>query len=293
MTTATPYPSKVLLFGEYTVILGSTALAAPLPVFKGHWGFDENNEQDPSLKKSLSAFAEYLNQGDFPGFDMAAFRRNFESGLYFDSDIPLGYGAGSSGAVCAAMYDGFFKEKKTSPLELMSEFARMENHFHGASSGFDPLVCYLNQAVLKQGEEIRTLDRLPQENRLFLLDTGISRRTGPLVNIFMEKCKDNSYKEKCISELVPLADEAIVRFLGEGQRDLFTIMDEISSFQFSHFREMIPESLLEVWEKGLLSDTFKLKLCGAGGGGFLLGIVKESPRREKMDIYGKIIPISF
>jgi len=34
---------------------------------------------------------------------------------------------------------------------------------------------------------------------------------------------------------------------------------------------MIPGPMTGVWEKGLADGTFALKLCGSGGGGFLLG----------------------
>jgi mevalonate kinase len=38
---------------------------------------------------------------------------------------------------------------------------------------------------------------------------------------------------------------------------------------------MIPENMKPVWQEGLNRDDFKLKLCGSGGGGFLLGISND------------------
>ena len=38
---------------------------------------------------------------------------------------------------------------------------------------------------------------------------------------------------------------------------------------------MIPPLFKELWERGLDSDDFYLKLCGAGGGGFLLGVTDD------------------
>jgi len=35
-------------------------------------------------------------------------------------------------------------------------------------------------------------------------------------------------------------------------------------------REMIPPSLHQSWKEGLEGRDYKLKLCGAGGGGFFL-----------------------
>ncbi len=38
---------------------------------------------------------------------------------------------------------------------------------------------------------------------------------------------------------------------------------------------MIPGSFRALWEKGLDSPDYQLKLCGAGGGGFLMGIARN------------------
>jgi mevalonate kinase len=37
---------------------------------------------------------------------------------------------------------------------------------------------------------------------------------------------------------------------------------------------MIPQSFQDLWQQGLDEGHFALKLCGAGGGGFLLGMGK-------------------
>ena len=38
---------------------------------------------------------------------------------------------------------------------------------------------------------------------------------------------------------------------------------------------MIPPDFKKIWRYGLDSNDYKLKLCGAGGGGFILGITKD------------------
>jgi mevalonate kinase len=46
---------------------------------------------------------------------------------------------------------------------------------------------------------------------------------------------------------------------------------------------MIPDSIRPVWEQGLKSGAYTLKLCGAGGGGFLLGIAQNTATLEKLN----------
>lgn len=49
----------------------------------------------------------------------------------------------------------------------------------------------------------------------------------------------------------------------------------ISKLQFAYLPPMIPESMHALWKKGLASNEFYLKICGAGGGGFMLGVTRN------------------
>ena len=46
-------------------------------------------------------------------FDLKTFEADLESGMYFDSSIPQGYGVGSSGALVASIYDKYAQDKIT------------------------------------------------------------------------------------------------------------------------------------------------------------------------------------
>jgi mevalonate kinase len=169
----------------------------------------------------------------------------------------------------------YFGDKTENPAELKRIFALMESFFHGSSSGFDPLVCYLEQAVRMRGERLEILEQPPLVPGLFLLDTSIPRSTGPLVDIFMEKCQTPSYERMCQEELAPLADKAIDDYLQGDAVSLFHRVHDISRLQYLHFQEMIPLTYQGIWRAALMSPHTKIKLCGAGGGGFLLGLSKD------------------
>jgi mevalonate kinase len=38
---------------------------------------------------------------------------------------------------------------------------------------------------------------------------------------------------------------------------------------------MIPNAFHQFWKSGLANDAYYLKLCGSGGGGFLLGFTAD------------------
>lgn len=282
------YASKLLLFGEYTIINASRALAMPYGAFSGHWA------RAALPDEHLQAFAEYLaHQAHLSTFlDVAAFQKELEGGLFFDSNIPIGYGLGSSGALCAAVYDRFavapIGRKDAAQFgALRQQFALMESHFHGSSSGTDPLICYLEYPILIRPEGKIELVELPELNeapyRFFLLDTGITRSTGPLVNTYMAKCENSAFKAAITERLKPTVDQLIDDFLAADWPKVEQNMKTVSLFQLENFEEMIPAALNPIWEKGIDTGTFTLKLCGAGGGGFLLGIAKDQTVIDRLN----------
>ncbi|MBX2928362.1 MAG: hypothetical protein KF852_11045 [Saprospiraceae bacterium] len=277
------YPAKALLLGEHIVLHGADALAAPLPLFGGHWAFAEADAK--ARQKELPAWADYLHSHQQEiGLDAAAFRRDLDAGLYFDSNIPTGYGLGSSGALCAAAYDRYAGSKispdDTARLpELRRILALMEGFFHGASSGTDPLICYLNRPVLlRPGDRVEPVElpSLAQSGlHLFLLDSGQSRRTGPLVEYFGERCREPAFESNMQAHFLRESDAAISAWLEGCFDDFRQSFTAVSVFQIEQLTQMVPDALHRPWQEGLTAGNFALKLCGAGGGGFFLGLTED------------------
>jgi len=104
------YHAKILLFGEYILMSGSRALTLPFPGFGGCFEF--NKTKSPAhirSNSSLKEFHDYLAEKKkaFPEglmIDLDRFRMDINDGLYLDSDIPQGYGVGSSGLLVASVY---------------------------------------------------------------------------------------------------------------------------------------------------------------------------------------------
>ncbi|MEJ2095430.1 MAG: mevalonate kinase, partial [Gammaproteobacteria bacterium] len=87
------FPGKLLLFGEYTLLAGSRALAMPLRRWQGKLSLGSGNTP-------LAGFGKFcLDQTFFNDASGRRLRSDLEQGLTFVSDIPQGYGVGSSGAL--------------------------------------------------------------------------------------------------------------------------------------------------------------------------------------------------
>ena len=150
------YSSKILLFGEYSIILNSFGFAIPYPLYNGRLKLNAaNNDKDSN--KNILEFIEYLKiNGKNLSLDWLKINKDIANGLFFKSNIPQGYGLGSSGALVAAFYNRYAKKKislnekltKNKLQKLKNIFSKMESHFHGESSGIDPLNCYLGLPIL-------------------------------------------------------------------------------------------------------------------------------------------------
>ena len=295
------FNSKILLFGEYSIIQDSMGLTLPYNEFNGKLTFDagEMNEQFVSeSNEHLADFSAYLQnlldtQKLNIDFDIEAFKRDIENGMYFQSTIPQGFGVGSSGALVAAVYGKYTKNKvafdqapdKQVLLELKKVLAQMESYFHGNSSGVDPLICYLNLPLLINGkngvEPVKVEMNNPGKGAIFLIDTGISRSTEPLVKYYMQRMEEPIFREFVDKQLKPFANNCIQAFLEGDKETLFAYMKLLSKFQFEHFKPMIPKLFDKMWKRGLDSGEYYLKLCGAGGGGFILGFTKNYEHTKK------------
>lgn len=272
------YPSKILLFGEYTVISGSDALALPLDKFRGCWNYRAEKPERVMLD-----FAEYLKIKSKDNFNLCfnydLMFKDLNAGLFFDSNIPEGYGAGSSGALTAAVYDSYFETKHQSISELKSILAEIENFFHSSSSGIDPLVSYIRRLIkLTGGNKIEIVEPGKisfSDYNFYLLDSGKPRLTKHFVDIYKRKMNDPQFRRSYIDPQSILTNSIINRFLNNQEHDTFELFRNISELQFSEMTEMILPELTVSWQIVLQSGEAAIKLCGAGGGGFYLVMAKK------------------
>lgn len=268
--------AKILLFGEFGIIKGSKGLAIPFKSFYGTLKFT-----DSKLKNDLISFVEFLSRSKIlkKELDIQKLESDIRNGLIFNSSIPQGYGIGSSGALCAALFSEYSINYKRSEnydsqeLGYMQELmAIMESFFHGTSSGLDPLISFINKPVLIQNTQQISIIEEPDLKKLgqfYLLDSKIQRKTSPLIHQFLKDCSDEKYLVG-INKYMNLTNLIIDNLLLNNKVEFIDNLNDISRLQYLYFENMIPLFLKDIWLKGLESREYFLKLCGAGGGGFFL-----------------------
>jgi mevalonate kinase len=286
--------SKILLFGEYGIIRDSKGLSIPYNFYNGALkrGINPSNEAIKS-NENLKRFVSHLEtlQSEQPklvDFDLDTLKNDVATGMYFDSSIPQGYGVGSSGALVAAIYDKYAQNKITvlenltreKLLQLKTIFAQMESFFHGKSSGLDPLNSYLSIPILINSKDNIEATGIPTQSlegngAVFLIDSGIVGETAPMVNIFMEKLKDQGFRKMLKDQFIKHTDACVENFLGGDMKSLFENTKKLSKVVLNNFKPMIPEQFHGIWQEGIDSNDYYLKLCGSGGGGYILGFTQD------------------
>ena len=274
------------------MIFGSEALLTPYYSAFGEWSSVINRPSAQAFEsnESIRKFYNYLNDNDeFRILDLKRFEMEINAGLFFDSNIPLGYGVGSSGALVAAIFDRYKLIEINDIPKLKNFLAKMESFFHGSSSGMDPLQCYLGkpfiisrdvtpvasigQQSMVNGQQLTILedDFMSDDIHIFLIDTKIKSPTAPLVERFKELRKDATYLDKFDNEYVPLISKCIKSLIDKNNDDFYKYLSQVSKLQIELLSHTIPEETRDYFLKDINKDGFQVKLCGAGGGGFLLG----------------------
>ncbi len=301
------YSSKILLFGEYSIILNSFGFAIPYPLYNGRLKLNAaNNDKDSN--KNILEFIEYLKiNGKNLSFDWLKINKDISNGLFFKSNIPQGYGLGSSGALVAAFYNRYAKKKitlnekltKNKLQKLKNIFSKMESHFHGESSGIDPLNCYLGLPILIKSQSEIEITKMPEEKvtgsrGIFILDSGNSSDTSLMVSLFFKKMEDKNFNYMIKNQFIKYSKTCINEFLNGNINSMFDSIKILSEITLNNFQPMIPNKFIKLWREGLKTNDYFFKLCGSGGGGFLLGFTLDINNTfKKLKDYKKEIIYKF
>ena len=289
--------AKILLFGEYGIIKDSKGLAIPYNFFQGALK-TSTNLTDVAKKSNinLSKFYQHLAglEKGIVHFRLDELKRDIDNGMYFDSSIPQGYGVGSSGALVAAIYDKYADDKITvlenltrdKLLKLKGIFSLMESFFHGKSSGLDPLNSYLSLPILINSKDNLEATGIPSQKdgkgAVFLLDSEQIGKTEPMVSLFMNKMKNEGFRRMISEDFAKYTDACIDDFLHGNAKSLLGNVKQLSKVVLANFKPMIPKAFHKLWQQGIDTNAYYLKLCGSGGGGYILGFTPDYAKAQEL-----------
>ena len=271
-----PFPSKLLLFGEYGILMGHKALAIPF------WQFSNRLVKAAFVDKRWDEWITYLEKHNprlHFSLDLVKLKNDVTDGLTFMGNIPENYGVGSSGALVAAVYAKYssISKNKEDALEIFkNDLAVMESYFHAQSSGIDPLVSFVQKPLLLESGRIRIVENftLPPACSFFLMDSGMPGKTGDTVKQIFIKLKEDEFKQTFDEAYARYSNIAIDAIISGDEAKLFKSVLQLSEYQNKAMNSLFTRQVLKIAKQGLAHRQFAVKLCGSGGGGFYLVLSK-------------------
>lgn len=207
------------------------------------------------------------------------------------SQIPAGSGMGSSSVFTVALLAGLntLKRNFISPLQLAEEACKVEIDLVGKPIGkqdqYATTFGGINKLHIDKTGEVTVipfnLDSetiFELENRLLMFYTGQTRDANEILSEQSRKISENESTE--YMHKIKQIGIAIERALRNGDiNDFGSLLDDHWTMKKYITGSMTNSKIDELYELGLMNGAIGGKVCGAGGGGFLLFCVKEGKRK--------------
>lgn len=256
---------KCIIAGEHSVVRGRVALVTPLKSRSLELDWQKGSGQGYEVEEGPFESAFTL------AIDKALQTVPLPAGYWkfsLKSDIPPGAGLGSSAALSVAVAR-FFEKELGRKLDVFSLALRLENIFHGSSSGIDLAAVLSSQPILfRKGAEPKMITPLWQPH-FYLADTGLRSSTKACV------AKVSSQRRIDLDEKMESAVLEIQKALmsQEGLQNLCVGVERAAEcFRAWNLVPFEVEEQITTWkQKGALA----VKPTGSGDGGFLLTVWKE------------------
>lgn len=96
-----------------------------------------------------------------------------------------------------------------------------------------------------------------------------------MVDIFFKSMENKNYSKIIREDFIKITDSCVEDFLSGDFKSLFLDIKKLSKVVLENFKPMIPKNFHQLWAKGIESNDYYLKLCGSGGGGYILGFSED------------------
>ena len=124
-------------------------------------------------------------------------------------------------------------------LKLKTIFSKLESYYHGTSSGLDPLICYLNLPILIKSKTNLGTVGIPESNNgkgaVFLLIQVKLEIHNRLVQHFLERCKEEGFREMLKNKFKKYNDASIDAFLKNEGKSLLKNVKSLSKVLIRKF----------------------------------------------------------
>jgi mevalonate kinase len=83
------------------------------------------------------------------------------------------------------------------------------------------------------------------------------------------------------NQFIKHTDACVEDFVTGNMKSLFGNLKQLSHVVLDNFKPMIPAKFHQLWQQGIDTNDYYLKLCGSGGGGYILGFTEDIDKAKK------------
>jgi len=261
------------------VLRGGKALSIPYPSFSLKLRHEDPASSIPLeiAPKEMGQIAKSLIHKfseSHPSLDLSP---QLKGRLYVENLIPTGAGLGSSASLCVAFCQWMSSLGFIDSTQILAEATKLENIFHGTSSGLDTATVASDRPILfsKEGG----IERLPFRKipKFTLHDTGLRMSTKIAVSqvaAFRERFPDESGAlDQQMRQATDLALQGLHFYQEEAKKGISQVREamRMAGGCFEAWG-LVPLEAKQAMNRLKEDGALETKLTGAGGGGFVVAL---------------------
>tara|TARA_B100001250_G_scaffold366500_1_gene347920 strand:- start:2150 stop:3127 length:978 start_codon:yes stop_codon:yes gene_type:complete len=223
--------------------------------------------------------------------------------VHYDGDIPSRSGVGSSSSFTVGLLNAMYayQGKMVSPKKLSEESIHIEQNLIGeivgsqdqtasAYGGFNKISFQKDGNIIVDPIRIKKERKDILEESIMLFYTGIARTAEEIAASYVKDLKEKQNQIVTIQEMVNQAIEII----SNGEILEFGILlDKLWKEKRSLSKDVSNNLIDQIYLKAKSSGAIGGKICGAGGGGFLMLFVERKNKKNVRNALSDLIEVPF
>ena len=225
--------------------------------------------------------------------------------IHHDADIPARSGMGSSSAFTVGLLktlyalDGkvitkeeLYKEAIHIEQNLIKENVGSQDQVWAAYGGLNTIEFLQNGKILVEPIIMKEEHLRNFENKFMLFFTGVSRHASVIAQ---EQIQNTHRNKNELSKMKKLTDEAY-KIIASGKDDFVDfgrLLNETWQLKRKLSSKITTRDIDDIYETAIKSGAVGGKLCGAGGGGFIVFYVEPENQKRVKEALSNFLHVPF